>query len=91
MHSRYDISDPIYAVEDIVTDYTYDTYVFDDPYANQFLVNIVWFCYILGGWKALAITDLPDERYFEITYNKNKNEIYLDVYDKFENRAIYVA
>lgn len=91
MHSRYDIFDPICAVDDIVTDYTYDTYVFDDPYDDQFQVNIVWFCYILGGWKALACTDLPDERYFEITYNKNKNEIYLDVYDKFENVVIDCA
>lgn len=91
MHSSYDISDPICTVDDIVSDYTYDTYVFDDPDNDQFYVKIVWFCYILGGWKALACTDLPDQRYFEITYDKHKKQIYLDVYDKFENKVIHNA
>ena len=89
----YNISDPTEAVKYIVSDYTFGHYIFDETTDEDltFNVRIVWFCYILGGWKAMACTNLPDERYFEITYNKNKTEIYLDVYDKFENVVIDCA
>lgn len=89
----YNISDPTEAVKDIVSDYTLGHYVFDETTDEDltFKVRIVWFCYILGGWKAMACTNLPDERYFEITYDKSKKQIYLDVYDKFENVVIDCA
>lgn len=51
-------------------------------------VYIVCFCYILGGWKALVSTTLPDGMYYEVTYNKEKCETYLDAYKKFENVCI---
>ncbi len=81
---------PITAIENAVSNYVYNHYIIDSG-DDIFRVRIVWFCYILGGWKAMACTDLPDKRYFEITYNKDKNEIYLDVYDKFENVVIDCA
>ena len=31
---------------------------------------------------------MPDGMYYEVTYNGDKNEIYLDAYKKFENRCI---
>jgi len=51
-------------------------------------VYVVWFCYILGGWKALISTTLPDGMYYEVTYNKEKAETYVDAYKKFHNVAI---
>lgn len=51
-------------------------------------VFIVWFCKTLQNWKALVSTTLPDGMYYEITYNGNNKEIYLDAYKKFENRKI---
>lgn len=48
-------------------------------------VYVVWFCYILGGWKALVSTSLPDGMYYEVTCNISKREIYLDAYKKFKN------
>lgn len=51
-------------------------------------IYVVWFAYILGGWKALAATTLPDNRYFEITHNATNGETYLDVYEKVENIVI---
>lgn len=54
----------------------------------EYDVYIVWFCYILGGWKALASTTLPDGMYYEITYDKNRDKIYLDAYKKFQNVEI---
>lgn len=58
-----------------------------DP-APEFEVYIVWFCYILGGWKCLVSTTLPDGMYYEVTYDKSKNAMYLDAYKKFENIEI---
>ena len=58
-----------------------------DP-APEFEVYVVWFCYILGGWKCLVSTTLPDGMYYEVTYDKNKNSIYLDAYKKFDNVEI---
>ena len=51
-------------------------------------VFIVWFCKTLQNWKALLSTTLPDGMYYEVTYNGDKKEAYLDAYKKFENRKI---
>jgi hypothetical protein len=48
-------------------------------------VYVVWFCYILGGWKALVSTTIKDNCYYEITYNVKKDELYLDQYKKVNN------
>lgn len=49
---------------------------------------VVWFCKTLQNWKALVSATLPDGQYYEITHNGDKNETYLDVYKKWENRCI---
>lgn len=51
-------------------------------------VYIVWFCKTLQNWKALLSTTLPDGMYYEVTYNGDKKEVYLDAYKKFENQKI---
>ena len=51
-------------------------------------VYIVWFCKTLQNWKALVSTTLPDGMYYEVTYNGDKKEVYLDAYKKFENQKI---
>lgn len=51
-------------------------------------VYVVWFCFILGGWKALVSTTLPDGRYYEVTYDKNRDKVYLDTYAKLDNTEI---
>lgn len=48
-------------------------------------VYVVWFCKTLQNWKALLSTNLPDGMYYEVTYNGDKDEYYLDAYKKFEN------
>lgn len=53
-------------------------------------VYVVWYCKTLQNWKALASTTLFDGMYYELTLNGDKQEIYLDAYKKFENRAIKV-
>jgi hypothetical protein len=49
---------------------------------------IVWFCKVLGNWKALVSTDVYDGAYWEVTYNGAKQETYVDTYAKRSNTAI---
>ena len=51
-------------------------------------VYVVWFCKTLQNWKALLSTTIPDGQYYEVTFNGDKQEIYLDVYKKWENKCI---
>ena len=51
-------------------------------------VYVVWFCKTLQNWKVLISTTLPDGIYYEITYNGNTGETYIDVYKKWENYTI---
>jgi hypothetical protein len=51
-------------------------------------VYVVWFCKTLQNWKALLSTTLSDGMYYEITFNGDKNELYLDAYKKWENKCI---
>ncbi len=54
----------------------------------QFMVYVVWQCHILGHKKWLLSTTLADGMYYEVTWNSEKREFYLDAYKKFENRCI---
>jgi hypothetical protein len=51
-------------------------------------VYVVWWCKTLGNWKALLSTSLPDGMYYEVTFNGEKQEAYLDAYKKFDNVCI---
>jgi hypothetical protein len=51
-------------------------------------VFIVWFCKTLQNWKALVSTTISDGIYYEVTYNGDKHETYLDVYKKWENVCV---
>lgn len=51
-------------------------------------IYVVWFSYVLGGWKALLSTTVEDSRYYEVTHNPNKNETYIDTYLKESNAVI---
>lgn len=51
-------------------------------------VYIVWSCKTLQNNKALASTTLSDGMYYELTYNGDKDELYLDAYKKWENLCI---
>lgn len=54
-------------------------------------VYIVWLCKTLQNHKALVSTNVSDGMYYELTYNGDKKELYLDAYKKWENRCIDVT
>lgn len=54
----------------------------------DFLVFTVWKAKVLQNWKYLLSSTLPDGMYYELTYNGDKKEWYLDAYKKFENQVI---
>ena len=45
-------------------------------------VFVVWCCKTLQNVKALLSTPLSDGMYYEMTYNGDKNELYMDIYKK---------
>lgn len=53
-------------------------------------VYVVWSVKALQNWKALISTTLPDGMYYELTYNGDKDELYLDAYKKFDNIKIFI-
>ena len=56
--------------------------------APTFEVYTVWKAKALQNWKYLISSTLYDGMYYELTYNGDKNEWYLDAYKKFENQTI---
>lgn len=57
-----------------------DNFQIDESY-----IYVVWFTFILGNWKMVASTSLPDRMYYELTYNSAKDELYIDAYLKTDN------
>lgn len=55
---------------------------------SQDEVFVVWFCKTLQNWKALLSTSLPDEMYYEVTYDGDNFRTYIDAYKKFNNVCI---
>lgn len=54
-------------------------------------VFIVWSCKTLQNNKALVSTTVSDGMYYELTYNGDKKELYLDAYKKLENRCYKIG
>lgn len=74
---------------ELVTDYT-DEHTDKSDNVPEYKVFVVWYCKTLQNFKALLSTTLFDGMYYEVTYNGDKDEIYLDAYKKFENRCIKI-
>ena len=51
-------------------------------------VYIVWWSKTLQNWKALLSTTVSDGMYYEVTYNGDKQETYIDAYKKWKNKRV---
>lgn len=68
-------------------------YTFDKLKCTQtsFEIFVVWQAKVLQNNKALLATDIVgDQHYYEVTYNGDKKQLYLDVYNKQENKCFEV-
>lgn len=78
----------IYRCKSIVLAYLYTHIdITDDIQVESDDIYAVWVVKVLQNNKALLSTNLPDGMYYEMTYNGDKKEIYMDAYKKFENRV----
>ena len=68
--------------QDIVLEYLNMT----DRSADE--VYVVWSCKTLQNKKVILSTDLVKGILFEITYNGDKDETYVDVYKKEKNYVV---
>ena len=71
----------------IVHDYIHDVFYHISRYDEPFDIFIVWKCKTLQNWKYLISTSIEDGMYYELTYNGDAHEWYLDAYKKFMNRV----
>lgn len=72
--------------KDLVFDQAVSLRVLEDhPTFSRDEVYVVWFAYVLGAWKALCSTSLPDGRYYEVTFSKEKGVAFVDTYVKTHN------
>ena len=53
-------------------------------------IFVVWYCKTLQNRKVLLGTHFTDH-YFECTFNGDKGEMYVDVYDKVQNECVKVT
>ncbi len=70
-------------VKDYITEHLYKSVQMPD-----FTVFTVWKCKTLQNWKYLLSSTIPDGMYYELTYNGDKHEWYLDAYKKFQNMVV---
>lgn len=75
----------------IVSDYVYNHLDKSDKIDITIDFYIVWKCKTLQNWKYLISSSLLDGMYYELTYNGDSKEWYLDAYKKFENKVIKEA
>lgn len=75
------------AAINIVRQYILEHLDKSDP-VPKFEVYTVWKAKVLQNWKYLLSSTLFDGMYYELTYNGDKEEWYLDAYKKFENRVV---
>lgn len=55
---------------------------------KTYSIYLVWNSKVLQNYKCTIFTSLPNSPYFELTYNGDKKEWYVDVYKKEQNIVV---
>jgi hypothetical protein len=65
----------------------------DEKYASFGIseVYVVQFTYILGNWRAMVSTSLPDGMYYEVVYAKHRGSARLDAYKRSDHQEFFVS
>ena len=70
---------------DLVAEYT-DEHLDKSDGPVEYKVFVVWYCKTLQKLQSIALYhSVLMGMYYEVTYNGDKGEVYLDAYKKFEN------
>lgn len=48
-------------------------------------LHLVWFAKALQNFKCVLVDLFDNQRYYECTYNGDKDELYVDIYEKKHN------
>ena len=51
-------------------------------------VQVVWMVHLLGFKKGIYIDNGDNQRIYEVTYNRDRNEMYVDAYEKQSNTVV---
>lgn len=51
-------------------------------------ISVVWMAHLLNNKKGVFVDNGKNQRLYEVTYNRERDEMYLDVYDKLENKVV---
>lgn len=76
------------AINSVVSYYNSKVDVTDNSKITPNNVYVVWLCKTLQNNKALLSTTVPDGMYYEVTWNGDNDEGYLDAYKKWDNIVI---
>lgn len=78
-------------VLDFIKDRIEDHDMYNSPVYERMNLNdvyVVWFSKTLQNWKALVSTSVADGYYYEVTYDGDKHQFYIDQYSKVLNVCI---
>lgn len=59
-----------------------------DAYGEDYTIDdisVVWMVHVLGHKKCILIDNGSNDRIYEVTYNSNYDDLYLDIYSKKKN------
>lgn len=51
-------------------------------------ISVVWMAHLLNNKKGVFVDNGKNMRLYEVTYNKERDEMYLDMYEKRVNKPI---
>lgn len=54
-------------------------------------IYVVQFTYILGNWRAMVSTTLPDGMYYEVIYQKNHGVVRLNAFKRYDHQEFAVS
>lgn len=71
------------AVIDVIHEKYGEAYVIEQ-------INVVWMVHLLGYKKAILIDGGANQRIYEVTYNRDMEEMYVDAYEKASNSVYHI-
>lgn len=79
---------PKQAKEAVVQHYNAELRIVGAPFITMDDVFVVWFSKVIQNWKAMVGSTIAGY-YFELTYNGDKRELYIDSYRKVDNSVLH--